>query len=247
MEWPEVSIMFITFQRPKLIRESIYAFLKHVQYPREKLKFHLSDDGSSGHYLDEIMQDFKYLCFSTTVSNRSGFGGNVNKGTQFCFNSGSKYVFRCEDDQIATKPIRLKTAVALMESTKDKFVPHNVDARRKIGLCRLDNLAAHWLKLELREADTEIGCVPYLRILPSSSSLNVFSNRPHIISNTFIPSYGQYPEGLKLGPTEEAYAHHIKNKMEKKDWIVALSDSIQPSWDHRGISQQWGIDDVGNG
>ena len=103
---------------------------------------------------------------------------------------------------------------------------------------RYDGLAGHRLLLELRERDTEIGKIHFLRLRHDSPSLNVYSNRPHLKHKRFHQFYGLYPEGLKLGETETHFAHRVKDKLRDGPWIVALSSGVENSFRHIGVSRQ---------
>ena len=48
MDWPTVTVMLITYDRPEEIRRTIYSLLKNIKYPRDKLLWHISDDNSPG-------------------------------------------------------------------------------------------------------------------------------------------------------------------------------------------------------
>jgi hypothetical protein len=236
MELPNVYILIVTYDRPKEIRRTLFGLLKQIKYPREKTLWHLADDSSPGTYLDDIKADFKALRFTTTVTDRKGWGANVNKAQVFCF-SKTPYVFLIEDDYVAQRPIDLERGVALLASKSDRHRPSEATKRRPIGLVRYDGIEAHWLKLELREAETGIGPVHYMRILCNSPFLNVYSHRPHLKVDSFHVQNGAYPEGLPLGETESAFAHRVKNN-PNGPWVCVLSDGVEKSFDHIGKSRQ---------
>lgn len=244
MDWPNVTILIVTYDRPAEIRRTIYSLLQHLVYPRDKLLWHLSDDSSPGSYLKDIQDDFKFIRFTNTVTDRKGWGANVNKGLIHAFGQ-TDLVFSCEDDYVAQRQINLEKGVALIMSDEDRHRPQEASKREPIGLVRYDGIAAHWLKLDLREAETGIGSVHYARILPSSVHLNVYSHRPHLKHRRFHDYYGMYAEGVRLGLCETNFAHKVRNKMSKGPWLCVLEDGITKAFDHVGKSRQNSEHDVG--
>lgn len=243
MDFPQVSVLIVTYDRPKEIRQTIYALLKHLKYPREKLLWHLADDNSPEQYLDDIKREFKYLHFTATVTDRKGWGANVNKAQLFCQDK-SDFIFLIEDDYVAQRQIDLEQGVALLASEHDRHKPEEATARKPIGLVRYDGIQAHWLNLELREAQTGIGAVHYMHILHNSPFLNVYSNRPHLKHRRFHDNYGNYEEGLNLGETESGFAHRVKHSKDRV-WITVLQSGIQKSFEHIGHSRQHTELDIG--
>lgn len=248
LDWPIVSVLIVTYDRPLEIRRTIFALCKHLYYPQDRLRFHLSDDASpplreavnncpaGTPYVDYIRQQFPCLSFSHTTTDRAGWGANVNAGMRYCLQH-SDYVFLCEDDYVALRDLDLEAGVALLESTEDLHKPGPAPAREPIGLVRFDGIAAHWLNLQLREADTRIGAVSYLKIGLDSPFLNAYSHRPHLKHKRFHEAYGYYPEGLRLGETESAFAHAVKGKASGP-WLVTLGDGIERAFEHIGKSRQ---------
>lgn len=257
MDWPLVYILLVAYDRVDEIQQTIRALLSHVLYPRDRLRWHLADDHSPpvdldtigqghgnepyGHY---IRRQFPSLTWSATQTDRKGWGANVNKGMDHCF-SHTDYTFLIEDDYIALRDVDLRSGVALLESTKDRHKPEAAWPRRPIAAVRYDGIAAHWLHLQLREADTRIGSIHYLAIDHGSPFLNMYSNRPHLQHRRLRDVYGRYSEGLRLGETESTYAQRIKDKLSGP-WIVTLQDGIPKAFDHVGRSRQGSAEDLGD-
>jgi hypothetical protein len=221
---PIVTVFIVTYDRPREIRLTIDALSANLRYPPDRLRWHLADDGTPGAYLDDLKRDYSALNFSATVTERKGWGANVNKGMQHCWEENGSYIFLCEDDYVALKPLDLERGVMLLETTPT------------VGLVRYDGLSAHSLNLLLREADTPLGRFDFLSIEKSSPHLNIYSNRPHLKHRRFHEAYGQYPEGLSLSDTEVTFAHHVRDVVGPT--IAALGDGIERAFDHIGKSRQ---------
>lgn len=239
-----VSVLIVTYDRPREIRETIEALKKHVKYPRDELRWVVCDDGTSGNYVYHIQQDFPELNIRATITPRKGFGANVNKGLKHCWNT-SDFVLFNEDDRPPIKTYDLEKAVALLSSTKDAHKPEGASARGQIGCVRLSGIASHWMTLQSREADTSIGKLNYLHLLKSSPFLNIWSNQPSIIHRRFFDCYGLFPEGISLGETETVFAKTFKHK-KGGPWICILTDGIDTAQRHIGHSRQGSEHDIGS-
>lgn len=224
-DWPELTILLVTYDRPQEIRRTIKALLKHLQYPRERLTWLLADDSSPKGYVRGIKHDYPDLHWIVSITERGGWGRNVNSAMK---SAKTDYIFLIEDDQVACKSLNLKAGVALME------------AKPEVALVRLDGVAAHvGLTLELREAkDTLAGRLDYLVIKRRESShLNVYSNRPHLKHRRFHDKVGYYPEKLPLAMTETTFAHKVRDARECPE-IAILDDGVVRAFDHVGKSRQ---------
>lgn len=117
-----------------------------------------------------------------------------------------------------------------------------------IGMFRYRGTAGTHLVLHQMEVDISAyipdyqdgvglaGKLTYCLIDQGSPSLYIYSHGPHLKRKSFHQFYGAYPEGLKLGPTEEAMAHQVKERMPLAG---APPIGILPAW----IANYW--DDIG--
>lgn len=225
--WPPVVVLIVTYDRPAEIRATIEALRRHLIYKGELL-WAVCDDGSPNGYLGSIRNSFPSLDIAISRTERRGWGANVNRGLRSLVHK--HYCFLLEDDYVALRDIDLTSGIALLEALPD------------LGAVRYDGIAGHGLDLELRETDTMVGRLNYLRIRKSSSFLNVYSNRPHLTSPRFRETYGDYIEGKTLGETEESFAHQVRDK--KGPDIACLADGIALAFDHIGTSRQHTVEDV---
>lgn len=255
-DWPLVYILLVTYDRPSEILRTISALDSHLLYPRDRLRWHLSDDHSpdvdldalgDGHghepYVHYVQRRAPNRYWSATQTDRKGWGANVNKGLDHCL-SHADHVFLIEDDYVAIRDVDLRAGVALLDSVDDNHKPLMAPPRQPIGLVRYDGIAAHWLHLQLREATTRLGPIHYLKIDRNSPFLNVYSNRPHLLHRRFREAHGRYPEGLRLGETESTYAHRVKEKVDGP-WLVTLWDGVILAFSHEGKSRQHTDLDIG--
>lgn len=225
-DWPELTILLVTYDRPNEVRRTIHALREHIVYPIPP-RWHLADDNSPGDYLDSIRREFTDLSFSHSVTDRKGWSANVNTALRAI---KSHYVFLCEDDYIAKRPVDLRCGVALME------------AMDTIGLVRYDGISGHHLNLFLREVkNTKVGRLDFMLIDKESPHLNVYSHRPHLKRHPqFHEVYGYYKEAHPgephLGVSEVEFAHRIKDKDGPA--FAILDDGIVTAFSHVGHSRQ---------
>jgi hypothetical protein len=227
-DWPSVCVLLVTYDRPVEIRRTIAALRHMIVYPGP-LNWHICDDGSPAGYLDGIAADFPDLGLTFSVTDRRGWGANVNRGLAA---TNSRYTFLCEDDYEACSPLRIDHGVAIMEALPNA------------GLVRYDGLSGHTLDLLLREVRTAVGMLQYLEILRTSPHLHVYSNRPHLEHARFHAEFGAYPEGIGLGQTEEAFAWQVKRAPAYSPTLLALENGIARAFDHIGHSRQGTAEDV---
>jgi len=227
LAWPAVTVLIVTWNRPEEIRRTINALQGYLIYPN--LAWHIADDNSPGDYLPALRADFPHLKFTTTVTDRKGWGANVNLALKTI---ATNYIFSCEDDYVAYHILDLETGVELME------------LRENIGLVRYDGLSGHiGLDLSVQEAKT-MGRLDYLQIVKDKSShLNVYSHRPHLKHVRFHKAYGSYKEGVTLGECEEDFAHRVKGS--DGPGLAILTNGIPRAFDHVGKSRQGTPEDPG--
>ena len=224
------TILVVTFDRPKEIRDTLYGFLKHVKYPHDKLMFHLADDGSPDGYIGAIESEFHFLRWSHTQTNRQGWGANVNTALKAI---ATNLIFLMEDDYVAMDDVDLISGAKILTNVEET------------GLVRYDGIAGHNLRVQFTEYKENGVRYGYGIIDKLSPHLNVYSNRPHLRHARFTRYYDYYPEGKPLGWTEEAFAHHVKKSPEDGPQLVILDSGVERRFDHIGKSRQLSEFDIG--
>lgn len=245
--WPDVTIGIITYKRPEEIKATVLALREHLTYSGH-LKFLVADDTSGPNYAPGLKRSnaFKGLdvTFISTPENQ-GWGHNANNMlTEFT----TDYLYFTEDDYVLAHPLNLDIGVALMEASP------------RIGMLRYRGVAGSNLVMHLAEAKAPMlptyqdgegalteGKINHLIIDGGSPELWVYSNGPHLKHRRFHTFYGPYPQGLRLGATEEKMAHQVKDIMNAKPdaapWIAILPEWVPLRFKHIGISYQFGDED----
>lgn len=234
---PPVTIGIITYNRIAELECTLKALVAHLYYDGE-VRIVISDDCSPGDYAAQVKQlpVLRNKRYITTRSN-GGWGRNANN---LLVQTETDYLFMLEDDYVLTRDLNLSTAVALMESRED------------IGMVRFRGTAGTHVVYHQFESDVKAwqpdyiegngvqGKLTYLQLDSGSHDLWLYSNGPHLKRRKFHSFYGLYPEGLRLGQTEETFAHQVKDRMKMAGApaIVIQPEWIMMWWNHIGHSYQ---------
>ncbi len=248
MDFPVVTIMVITYKRLNEIQQTLDALRKHISYPADKLRWLIADDSSGADYIESIkaLKRFKALNleFAVTPAN-GGWGRNVNHALS---QIETEYVFQIEDDYLLRKPLDLRAGIALMET------------KPEIGMLRYRGIAGTHMVTHLMEADISAylpdhqdgvhmvpGKLQYCLLDSGSPTAYIYSNGAHLKRRSFHQFYGVYPEGQKLGATEETFCYTVKSamKLPNAPAIAILPDWFYMWFEHIGQSYQLTEEDRG--
>ena len=245
MNWPAVCVGIITYNRPKEIRTTISSLMRYLHYSGP-LTFMIADDCSPGDYLADLQKWIQenqypgYFILESTAQN-GGWGANANHLIRSA-NRQAGLLYMTEDDYVLTRPLNLDVGVSILSSEPG------------LGMMRYRSTAG--VPMIYRQHETLIerympnyreyegftqARATWLELDPASDTLWLYSNGPHLKRYDFHEVYGLYPEGLKLGTTEEAYAHMVKDRL--LTYSGALRIGVQPEWiamhyEHIGKSYQ---------
>ncbi len=237
MDWPEVTILICTYERKDELEKTVTALRENFDYPN--LKWLICDDSSPSKYAVELSRTKPYRSPPLRVvhtAQNSGWGANVNHGLS---EVKSEFVFFIEDDYVLKKPLDLKIGMALLLTQPHVgMLRYRGTAGEHIILHQLDANVSEQLP-DHRDGMGTPGHLTFALLDSGSPSLYLYSHGAHLKRKSFHEFYGMYPEGLKLGETEEGYAHIVKNRMKDPgapalailpDWIVNWFDHIGRSY-----------------
>lgn len=244
-DWPNVDVVIITYDRFHEILKTIEALEDYLTYPREHLRYLIADDATPGNYRQKlsITQTFRKLDnyqFVPDQTQNLGWGGNANRALRY---SDAPYVFFLEDDRVLVHDLDLQAGIACMQ------------VKPEIGMIRYGGTSGTHMIYHQMEADISpylpqyregmglFGKMTYFLLDSGAPDLWIYSNTPHLKRRNFHDPmfYGPYPEGQKLGATEEQMAHLVIDKMRSNPFapvIATLPDWVQPHFDHIGQSYQ---------
>lgn len=238
---PNVTVLIITYNRRAELKQTLKALYNYLYYDGI-IRYLIADDCTGGTYRDDVLSDVGAARMSEetkfiSTPHNSGWAGNFNHAYSHVTDD---FVLLIEDDYIATENIDISPYVALML------------AHTGIGLVRLDGIAGHKAVCHVNETDigdylphyrqgaSMPGKLNYFLLDNSSRETWLYSNRVHLKHRRFHDFYGMYPEGLRLGHTEESYAHHVKDMMLLENApAIAVPLDATSYFDHIGKSYQW--------
>lgn len=243
--YPKIAIQICTYNRPTEIKATLAALTEHIDYPADRITLYVCDDASPGRYVTNLAKHGLFKFWTThflVMPKNSGWGANVNNGLN---EIEEEFIFFIEDDYVLKKPLNLRLGVALLQ------------ARTNIGMLRYRGIHGSHIVLHQFEADVSPywydepyiaspasapNRVNYLQLDSGSPDLYLYSHGPHLKRKSFHEIHGQYPEGMKLGATEEAFAHRVKDRMRSDPnhtpAIAILDEWLPMWWDHIGVSYQ---------
>lgn len=214
MDWPDLSLLVITYQRRALLQETLRRLHEHVYYAGQ-MHFVVADDGSDDGTQDMLRTVYPHV--QIVQSHRGGLGANTNAGLRLALTEAD-YVLQAQDDMFLLSTLDLHPHV---ERLRDDPT---------CGYIRLWGVGGH--KYEGRLEGN------YWRIYWHSDELYIPSDRPHIKHRRFVEHYGPYPEGLPTGHTEEAWCHNCKSRAGiggvQLDVFVPQAQLTETTWEHAG-------------
>lgn len=242
MNYPDVTIQICTYCRPITIRKTIKALTDRLTY-KGRLRWLICDDHSEERlpgYLAQLAADYPNIqCISTPQN--SGWGANVNHGMG---KINTAFIFFLEDDYELRYNLDITAGVLLLT------------AHPGMGYLRYDGIGGHRITASLGEVDAQHfdpdfmqtrgmtlpGRITYWQFHPQSQETWLYSNRPHLKHARFHRYYGMYPEGKKLGETEEHFAKHVKDHYTARrdapglgclpDTVISQFGNIGQSFQH---------------
>lgn len=244
--WPKVMVGVITYNRKDELTRTVTNLRSRLVYPEDKIELVVSDDCSPDGYGQYISNNLHCSFISTAV--RGGFGANANNLLHHFEQSNAEYLLFIEDDKFVDRSVDLTIGVALLESTPGiGMLRYKSPAGTTVVLHLLETDIREWLP-DYRSGLGQVGVLTYCLLGCSSPSLYIYSNGMHLKRRSFHQFYGYYPEGRKLGVTEEAMCHMVKDGMFEPgapaiavlpDWLIEHTEDFGSSYQGRG-------EDIGN-
>jgi glycosyltransferase involved in cell wall biosynthesis len=210
MAYPPLSVIIPTYNRPWEVKRVIQGLKQNLRYSG-KIRYWIGADGNTG-----AGKMFSGQHDITTLPGpNNGLGANLNR---LIATTPDDYLFQLDDDHLLLKTINLDDHIAKLRDDETA------------GWVRLMGIGYHDYIANLEEN--------YWRIWWQSPELYIPSNRPHLKHRRFHNHFGLYPEGLKLGETEEEFCKQCKAKKYGPAVLVPLDVLTEGGWDHIGESWQ---------
>lgn len=213
-----LCVIIPTYNRPEILRHCILGLQQNLRFEGQ-ITYLVGDDSED---ISRTLEATDGLRSVTVVPGpKEGFGKNVNTLLRSAESTGWELFLQLDDDHILTHPIDLTRHAEKL--TLDPTV----------GAIRLMGIAGHNYEARLRGL--------YWEISWDSPELYITSNRPHLKHRRLHDVFGLYPEGLRLGHTEESFCHQCRDiaKVYGGPKVLVPLDTItEASWQHIGDSWQ---------
>lgn len=207
-----VVVILQTFKRTDVALRTIRAAQQHLRY--DDLRWYVADDGSSREHVDAVLGALHDTMpvgghFIGYHSERRGYGANANAAWSAAA-AVSSLTLWLEDDWELTRDLDLTPYVEAL-------------ADPEIGMVRLG-----YLNRGIAGSTVSATGRLYWRLYhePVEGVELVFTGHPSLRHTRYRDAYGAYPEGLRPGDTELAYAYQYRVK--GGPWIVWPVD--YPAW-----------------
>ena len=211
--YPLVSVIFLSYKRPHLLKKTFEAFVENTNYPRERLELILCDDGSP----EDIQSEIRKIPFDKYLLSKknNGLGANTNQGIQ---NANGEYILQLQDDwALSGNHNYLQIGIKTLEYFED------------IALIRY-RLGRDFYFSEMRPIGTTSEKIKVLS-RKISGELFLYSDNPHLKRSSFHQIIGLYKEGVKMELTE---LDMCKKFLDKTDWNAAVIDGYENVFLHIG-------------
>jgi hypothetical protein len=187
-DWPIVCVLLVTYKRTELAVRTVLGVRKYLQYPPERVIWHIADDGSSKEHIQAI-QDAIGVGHGFTNAKRRGVGVSQNMGMDACLQRAD-YILWLEDDWELVAPFDLTPCVRVLAEREDigmvrlGYISPGITGTLISGAGRL------WWKLDKGPTYT-------------------FTGHAALRHRRFCEAYGHYTEWLAPGATELHYCGHF--------------------------------------
>lgn len=222
----DIAVLIPTYKRPETCMRTIYLLSNYMKYSLGEVAFYIGDDSCDGKtkevftrlFGSEMLSRIKIFEHDKSL----GLGANIN----FLINNTSEpYIMQMDDDHQLKAIINMDEHVQYLEDNET------------CGWIRLYGVGFHKYIARLDGH--------YWRISWHSPEVYITSMRPHIKKREWHDVFGMYPEGFRLGETEEKFCHLCKDIGKSlggddgnMDVAIPLKLDTETSWDHVGQSWQ---------
>jgi hypothetical protein len=227
-DWPRISVLIPTYNRTQIVANTVTAMHQLLVYPGQ-ITYWLGVDNDSESAAE----------VSGLVINQSGAKVNAINGPRR-LSHGKKHSLGANLNLLLTAS---HEDMIIMQMDDDHLLLRKLDLREHVEKL-IQDPSCGWIRLMGVGFHRYCGCLDgrYWRIAWNSPEVYIPSNRPHIKHRRFHTHYGNYPMGLKLGETEEAFCHQCKDIALRNDngpsVMVPIDVPTESTWDHIGTSFQ---------
>jgi len=202
INFPLVTVCFITYNRIDILRKSFYLFLNRCTYPRERLELILCDDCSPSCVQTELrkMPFDKHI-----ISNKNtGLGNNTNNGIRA---ASGEYILQLQDDWLT--PIKgdfIESSIELMAKNPDVMM-----VRFDYAPDTIPSDIEFYEKNKYKDGEFLILKSNKSKIL-LSQRYSPYSDWPHIKNRDFHNTLGLYKENVPMTTMELDFVERFSSQ-----------------------------------
>lgn len=225
--WPGVSVLIPTYNRLQIVADTIALLKQMLDYP-----------GPITYWLGVDNDKESALQVAAFVLKRAGVRVHALNGPR---RRGHPHGFLGANINMLLAASRRDNLLLQMDD--DHHLQRRLDLKPHVEILMTDE-SVGWIRLMGVGFHRYCGCLDghYWRVNWDSPEVYIPSNRPHLKHRRFHDIFGRYPEGLKLGETEERFCHQCKDRARElpgaPQVVVPLDVMTESSWDHVGLSWQ---------
>lgn len=213
MDLPDITILIVTYNRLEILAATLIELNHHLRYAGT-IRYLICDDSEDPTPVDElaVKQIFADRIRVVHMAGRQGLGANVNNGLR---NLETEIVLQTQDDYQPIKMLDLTPHVEKLLSDQ------------AAGWIRLRCIGGHRFRAKLDGS--------YWRVDWNSEELYIVSDQPHLKKKAFHEAFGYYPEGLKVGETENEWCAKAKAMAQggaQYDMLIPINVDTENSWAH---------------
>lgn len=216
MNYPPVSVIIPTYNRPGVLLGALRALAKNLRY-KGYIRVHVGNDGSALDW-ENIMRAANPYASSLYQDPTGSLGANLNR---LLLESEHDVFLQLDDDHILQSPLDITPHVArLMQDDNAGWI------RLWLPECTCDGSQYYHFQAKMKGA--------YWAIKPEGELYGP-SNRPHLKHRRFHEHFGYYTPGLKLGQTEDDFCHRWQAKAQHgggPDVLIPVHLGSPYQWRH---------------
>jgi len=213
-EYPNLSVILVTYKRTDLAKRTIEGLSKYLAYPKDKIYFYVADDGSPEEHVHRLRDTILRYDFRLHGSHNEKFMPGTTfpgKGWNLALRtmaSVSPFTLFMEDDWELRQPLAISPYLRLLNDNQG------------VGMIRLGGLAVG--------NDVKVvgySGIHYLEYLRSSQYC--YSGNPHIRHQRFTDTLGPFNENVNPGDLELDYDGKFR---ANRDAPAILRPADLPAW-----------------